>query len=338
MLVGLAAIAGASAWAKAPAPRLLDASGSTVAAYGGWSAWSRFDAATHAYALVLRSPSGAISLALVPERAAPFDVELGPDGSGVAAAYSRCSDMEKLLGCHIYELKLGVAGGGEQMLDAPGTSVHEPAIWDGLLVFLRRNPGGGERRPDDLFEWKIGSSHARSLALPASRGGLSAEAGHWPRGQTGTISGLTLHGRQVAYSTTSSSESFGVASLWLERLGGRPRLIDQVTSGASATCEHAFLSPTLLGGWLYAYLHDCDPSANPQSDRWTRYNLSGNGVQRAKFTFVHTGDETIDSVVLDSGGVVWSGESGLYRLASIGWRTIKRPVPESFCSLAYPLC
>jgi hypothetical protein len=309
-----------------------------VAAYGGWAAWSRFDATTHAYALVLRSPSGAITLAPIAERAAPFDVELGPDGSGVVAVYSRCSDTGALLGCHIYELKLGMAGAGEQMLAAPGSSVHEPAIWDGLLVFLRRDPGGGERRPDNLFQWRIGSSLARSVALPASRGGLSAEAGHWPKGQTGTISGLTLHGQQVAYSTTSSSESFGVTSLWLERLGDSPKLIDQVTSGASATCEHAFLSPTLLGGWLYAYLHYCDPSANPQLDRWTRYSLSGHGVQRAKFTFLHIGDEIIDSVVLDSGGVDWSSESGLYRLSSVAWRTIKRPVPETFCSLEHPLC
>jgi hypothetical protein len=329
---------GASAWAGAPASTPLDASGSMVSAYGGWAAWSRTDVATNAYALVLRSPEGAVSLAPIPERASPFDVELGPDGSGVAAVYSRCSDTDTLQGCHIYELKLGVAGATEQLLAAPGTSVHEPAIWDGLLVFLRRNPGGGKRRPDNLFQWRIGSLQVRSLTLPASHGGISAEAGHWPKGQTGTISGLTLHGQQIAYSTTSGSESFGVTSLWLQRLSGPPKLADQVTSGASATCEHAFLSPTLLGGWLYAYLHDCDPSANPQLDRWTRYSLTGHGVQRAEFTFVHTGDEIIDSVVPDKGGVDWSSESGLFRLASIGWRTIKRPVPESFCSLEHPLC
>ncbi len=309
-----------------------------VATYGGWAAWSRFDADTHAYALVLRSPSGAISLAPVPERAAPFDVELGPEDSGVAAVYSRCSDTVTLKGCHVYELKLGVTGATEQMLAAPGSSVHEPAIWKGLLVFLRRNPGGGGRRPDNLFQWRIGSSSARSVVLPASLGGISAEAGHWPKGQTGTISGLTLHGQQIAYSTTSGSGSFGVTSLWLERLGGPPKLIDQVTAGAGATCEHAFLSPTLLGGWLYAYLHDCDPSANPQLDRWTRYSLSGHGAQRAKFTFVHTGDEVIDSVVPDASGVDWSSESGLYRLASVAWRPIKSPVPETFCTLEHPLC
>jgi hypothetical protein len=309
-----------------------------VSTYGGWAAWSRADLATNAYALVLRSPKGVVSLAPIPERVSPFDVELGPDGAGVAAVYSRCLDTETLRDCHIYKLKLGLPGAIEQMLAAPGASVHEPAIWDGLLVFLRRNLAGGARRPDNLFQWRIGSSLARSVMLPASRGGLSAEAGHWSKGQVGTISGLTLHGQQIAYSTTSGSGSFGVTSLWVERLTGRPKLIDQVISGASATCEHAFLSPSLLGGRLYAYLHDCDPYADPQSDRWTRYSLNGHGVQRAKFTFVHTGDEIIDSVVPDADGVDWSGESGLYRLASIGWRTIKRPTPETFCSPAHPLC
>jgi hypothetical protein len=143
-------VVGATAWAGAR-PKLLDAQGSTVAAYGGWAAWSRYDPATKAYALVLRSPSGSTSLAPIAERAAPFDVELGADGSGMAAVYSRCTDTERLRGCHIYELKLGVAGATEQRLAAPGSSVHEPAIWDGLLVYLRRNPGGGERRPDNLW-------------------------------------------------------------------------------------------------------------------------------------------------------------------------------------------
>jgi hypothetical protein len=309
-----------------------------VAAYGGWAAWSRAGGATGAYALVLRSPAGRISLAPVPERAAPFDVELGPSGAGVAAVYSRCSNTSTLEGCHVYELRLGVAGAGEEMLRAPGSSVHEPAIWDDRLVYLRRNPGGGERRPDNFFEWQIGSSHARSLALPASQGRRSGEAGPWPRGVTGTISGLTLHGRQVAYATSSSSGGFGVASLWLQGLSGSPMLVDQVTSGESATCEHGFLSPVLLGGWLYAYLHDCDPYANPQSDRWTRYSLAGHTAQRAKLSLIHTGDEIIDAVVPDSGGVDWSGESGLRRLPGVAWRTIARPVPESFCSLAHPLC
>jgi hypothetical protein len=328
----------ATAQAGGLAPTMLDRQGSMVAAYGGWSAWSRADAVTKDYALVLRSPTGAISLAPIVERQAPFDVELGPSGSGVAAVYSRCSNTSTLRDCHIYELELGVTGANEEMLAVPGSSVHEPAIWDGMLVYLRRNPGGGQRRPDNLFRWRIGSAQAHSVALPVSRGLSSEEAGPWPKGITGDITGLTLRGQQIAYATISEAGSFGVASMWMQSTVGVPWLIDQVTSGASATCEHAFLSPTFLGGWLYAYLHDCDPYANVAADRWTRYSLTAHTAQRAKFTFVDTGDETIDAVVPDSGGVDWANESGLHRLLSVAWRTIERPLPETFCSLAHPLC
>jgi hypothetical protein len=338
ILAAAAVLAGTTAQADTPAPKVLDRQGQLVAAYGGWSAWSRAAATTNAFALVLRSPAGVISLAPVATNPAPFDVELGPSGSGVAAVYSRCANASTMQGCHIYYLRLGVAGATERMLAAPGSSVHEPAIWNSRLVYVRHNPAGGERQPDSLFEWQIGSSNARSITLPASRGLNSQAGGRWPKGMTGTITGLTLHGRQIAYSTVSGHESFGIANLWLQNPTGAPRLIDQVTSGASATCTHEFISPTLLGGWLYAYLHDCDPYADPASDRWTRYSLTANTVQRAKFTFVRTGDEVIDSVVPDGGGVDWAGEQGLKRLPSIGWRTIRRPVPETFCALAHPIC
>jgi hypothetical protein len=345
--VGLAltifAVAGAvtiaaPAWGGSATPSTLDKRGTMVAAYGGWAAWSRADASTNSYALVVRSPSGAIAPAPVAEREAPFDVELGPGEGGVVAVYSRCGDTKRLGGCRIYELRLGVVGAKESLLAAPGSSVHEPAIWEDRLVYLRRNPGGGERRPDNLFEWNIGAGVARAVKLPASRGRTSGEVGRWPKDVTGTISGLTLDGRDIAYATDSSVEGFGVASLWFQEIGGSPRLIDEATSGESATCEHGFLSPTVAGGWLYAYLHDCDPSANPGLDRWTRYRLAGREAQRAHFGFVAVGDESIDSVVADGGGVDWSNESGLHRLTSVSWRKLARPVPETFCSPSDPLC
>src|SRR5271167_4003048 len=203
-LVLAVALTTASATAATPPSKLLDARGSAVASYDGWSAWSRADATTGDYVLMLRSPAGMISPANVSERPAPFDVELGPAGSAVAAVYSRCSNTAKALGCHIFELKIGIRGATEQILAAPGTSVHQPAIWGEQLVFLRRDPGGGMRRPDNLFAWRIGATQARSLTLPASRGLSSEVAGRWPSGQTGAISGLTLHGQQLAYSTSSS--------------------------------------------------------------------------------------------------------------------------------------
>lgn len=111
-------LTGVAVRAGAQAPIVLDPNGVSVAAYGGWAAWSRLDATTHSYALVLRSPRGAISLAPVTESASPFDVELGPSGSGVAAVYSRCTDSTTLQGCRILALHLGTSGATERVLAA----------------------------------------------------------------------------------------------------------------------------------------------------------------------------------------------------------------------------
>lgn len=322
--------------AVAAGPVLLDDQGSNVASYGGWAAWSRPDPATGEYELITRSPSGVTARAPVGERAAPFDLELGPSDGAVSAVYSRCVDVSALRGCRIYRYTFGQ--GAEVVLHAPGTSVHEPAIWNDELVYLRTDPSGGTRRPDNLFAWHMGASRADAKELPASRGLSPGGPGHWPKGSVGEVSGLTIHGQQIAYATTRASESFAITSLWLAHIGGPPRLVDQVTSGAGATCEAAFLSPELAGGWLYSYLHDCDPSANPALDRWTRYSLGGRSAQRARFTFVDVGDEEISAVTPVGGGVDWSGESGLHELTHIGWSSIPRPVPETLCSLASPVC
>jgi hypothetical protein len=328
------------AWATAPsaragavAPLVLDSNGVSAAAYGGWAAWSRADVTSGRDALVIRSPQGAISLPPIAESATPFDVELGPAGSGVAAVYSRCSNAAATKGCRIEELELGATGATEHTLTPPGGgSVHEPAIWRGRLVFLRHNPSGGHRRPDNLFAWSIGSRKPQQLTLPVSRGNRAAR---WPSGLTGLITGLTLNGRQVAYATSNAVGSFGETTLWFEPLTGHPELIDQETSGAGNVCEPAFISPALSGGWLYAYLHACDPSANPDLDRLTRYR-SGN-VESARFRFIRSGDESISSVVPDGGGVDWDA-GGMQRLITVTWRRIPTPVAQTFCSRADPFC
>jgi len=322
--------------AGAESPVVLDHMGVSVAAYGGWAAWSRPDAATHRYALVLRSPQGGISLPAIAENRAPFDVELGPaGGSQVAAVYSRCTNTTAHTGCHMAELRLGVAGALERALEPPGGgSDHRPAIWNGALVFLRRSPAGGSHRPDDLLLWRIGSRTVRALTLPSSRGAHS-EVGAWPRGLTGSITALSFNGSQVAYVTANSIGTFGVSTLWFEPLGGRPELIDQETGGAGNVCPPEFVSPVLAGPWLYAYLHACDPSADPHLDRLTRYRRGE--VQRAAYTFIHFGDEPISSAVPDGSGVDW-GSDGVQRLSTVSWRRIAAPVAQTFCGRSDPFC
>lgn len=329
-------LVGTTAWASTPAPTLLDKQGSLVAAYGGWAAWSRADPATNAYALELRSPTGSISPAPIAERPAPFDVELGPSGSGVAAVYSRCADAATARGCHIAELELGAAGATERTLTPPGGgSVHEPAIWKNQIVFLRHNPSGGSRRPDNLFAWSIGSRKVRQQTLPVSKGSNGAGGESWPAGLTGLITGLTFNGKQAGYVTSNAVSVFGESTLWFEPLGGRPELIDQETGGAGNVCAPAFISPVLSGRWLYAYLHACDPSANPGLDRLTRYRRGE--VQRARYTFIHSGDEGITSAVPDGAGVDWDAY-GIERLATVTWTRIPAPVAQTFCNRSDPFC
>jgi hypothetical protein len=361
--VALATLAAAVAPAVAHgAPTLLDGAGGcgpaldsvdasdcqapVVSAYGGWSAWSHADTATGQFALTLRAPSGAISAAPVAESGAPLDVELGPAGGGrVAAVFSRCASTVTYAGCHLEELPLG--GGGERTLAPPVSgSLHMPAIWNGRLVFLRRDPAGGSedyyhptaRRPDQIFSWRIGASSAQAVKLPSSLGSRGAG---WPAGLTGVITGLTLEGGQLAYVTStgvqSSSFEFSMFTLWYQLLGQGPRLIDQATAGEGNVCVPRMLSPTIVGNWLYAYLHACDPSANAGLDRWTRYGLHARTAQRARFAFVGSAEEGIFAVVPDGGGVVWN-DGAVHRLGSVSWRTIARPAPASFCSHSDLFC
>jgi len=331
------ALATPTAHALLPTP--LDPSGQAVAAYGGWAAWSRYDPTTTQFALILRSPAGTISTAAVPEREAAFDVELGPDGGGVAAVYSRCSNAVALVGCQIYELPLAESPSSERLLAIPGGgSLHEPAIWQGRIAFLRRNPAGGSedatsptaRLPDLLLVWKRAGSPQR-VALPASKG--SRRAG-WPRGLTGLISGLTLNGNALAYTTASgvkgTGAEFSMFTLWYQRVGQGARLMDQATAGEGNVCLPAVLSPTIVGSKLYAYLHACDPSA-ANLDRWTRYDIRTRNAQRARYAFTSSSDSSITSILPEAGGAIWDSE-GVRRIGHLTWTDIGRPKPESFCT------
>ena len=321
--------------ARAAAVAVLDASGGGVSAYGGWAAWTHFGPGAGEYELMLRAPDGTTSPAPVPVSKGIFEVQLGPGAGGAEAVYERCADPAHRRGCHVFALALGQPGASEHELAIPGGgSDFRPAIWKGRLAFLRLNPSGGTHRPDNLYTWSIGAASVRAVTLPASRGGREPGGGHWPKGLTGEITSLTIGPSQLAYVTSNLVGSFGETTLWYEPIGGRPELIDQQTSGAGNLCPPSFLSPLLAGPWLYAYLHACVGS--PSFDRLTRYRR-GTG-ERAKFTFNHAGDDSIDSAVSDGSGVTWNDEGSVKTLASVAWHRIPLPVAQTFCSRSDPFC
>jgi hypothetical protein len=341
-----AACAGAAiataAWAPAIAPARaasvteLDPGGTGVSAYGGWAAWSHEEQSAGDVVLKLRSPAGAVTTAQIAPAKGAFEVELGPAATGgVVAIYQRCSEPKQNVGCGLYELPLTIAGASERQLAIPGGgSDFRPAVWKNRIAFVRANAGDAGR-PDSIYTWSGGSS-VSAVAMPASRGAKEPEGGgRWPKGLTGEVSSLTLGPSQLAYVTDNVNGTFGETTLWYEPIGGHPELIDQETSGAGNVCAPAFLSPLLAGGWLYAYLHACDPSADPALDRLTRYRRGR--AERARHQFIQHGDDSIDAAVIDGPGVVWSGE-GVRLLSSVSWKRIPLPVAQTFCTRADPFC
>ena len=330
LAAGLAAVG-----ARAATVTTLDANGAGVSAYGGWTAWTHFGPGANEFELMLRTPDGTISPAPVPVSKGVFEVRLGPAARGVEAVYERCTDPAHKRGCHVFALTLGKPGASERDLTIPGGgSDFRPAVANNRLAFLRLNPAGGSHRPDNLYTWSIGAASVRAVTLPASKGQRDSNGGRWPRGLTGEITSLTIGPSQIAYVTSNLFGTFGETTLWYEPIGGRPELIDQQTSGAGNVCRPSFLSPVVAGPWLYAYLHAC--VGPPSLDRLTRYKRRAG--ERAKFTFVGSGDDGVGSVVPDGAGVDWDDEGSVKHLARVSWRRIPLPVAQTFCSRSDPFC
>jgi hypothetical protein len=89
----------------------------SVASYGGWAAWSRYDAPRRAYQLVVRNMKGSVAAMAVPESPQPFEVSLGPLASGaVGAVYTRCANAVEHVGCRLEQLAIESTGAREQRL------------------------------------------------------------------------------------------------------------------------------------------------------------------------------------------------------------------------------
>ncbi|HEX6695736.1 MAG TPA: hypothetical protein VF080_03050 [Solirubrobacteraceae bacterium] len=110
-----------------------------VAAYGGWEAWSRYDAASHRYTLVVAVPGQPAAPVGISTSSRPFDVSLGPDRDhNVAAVYQRCTSS----GCDIR--RYNTASGHDVKLttvSSPSYDEATPAIWGANVVFTRRVHG-----------------------------------------------------------------------------------------------------------------------------------------------------------------------------------------------------
>src|SRR3954453_17489608 len=168
LLLVAAAIAAVPASASADEAVAETARQTPLAAYGGWSAWSRTDAGGR-YVLQLRSPGGDVRDAPLPSSSAPWDVSLGPDAGGaVTAVYRRC----RARGCDVD--RLDVASGRTEPLRAvssPSFDEATPGIWRSTVVFTRRIRGCDVPYVKDLRSNQPSRRllHTRCLQTPAGQ-------------------------------------------------------------------------------------------------------------------------------------------------------------------------
>lgn len=205
-VVATGAIPAASAVEPAPESlpeAVIDRPGAStsVSAYGGYSAWSRYDSARRRYRLVIRDPGGSIRLAPVPSRSVAFDVDLGPGSGGrPTAIYSRCrrerqrardSSLEPTwdgaVGCRLFLLTL--SGGGERRLTALGDrSAYLPSVWRNRIAFAAHPRRRGA--VSDLFIFDRARGRQRRIS-----GGPRSFASYSYSGPRA----LDLRGTELAY-------------------------------------------------------------------------------------------------------------------------------------------
>jgi hypothetical protein len=318
----------------------------SVASYGGWAAWSRYDSAHRAYQLMMRNANGDVTAMGVVESLQPFEVSLGPLATGgVGAVYPRCADAVRHEGCSLELLAIELPGAHEEHLPVPGGgSIFRPAMWKGTFAFLRAVPRGGEGHPVELFEWTSGSKHLKALALPRNR--LSAaelEEQSELRatdGYIGEITALALSGTQVAYTRVVAWGEWDRSDLWVQRPGQQPQLIDRIgTGGGAAFGTRTYLTPTIAGSWLYAYRQYHEEGLGNGPPAWVRYSLTTHTAQQARVNFGNQegfgeNEGPLDAVVPLGVGVIWTlqnsrdpSEQGarVLSLTSVKWKAIKRP-------------
>ena len=247
-----------------------------VSAFGSGVLFSKRDPSTGRFKLWYTDTGRPPAPLGVPDRAVPFDADLGPGPSGSLAVYSRCEREPRWdpveddappnyslgRGCDLFELDL--ATGVERRLPASSKSADEtqPAVWKDGLVFARRYASG-----KNLMYSRRGGSGSRRM--PVGRA-------------DGRPNGVDLYGRRLAFGWEYPGPFDGAASdLWLDDVvTGKARRVDRIRGGGLTTIS--LTAPAFEAGKLYyARLCQGDESGCPHRSGLIRYRYSTGESARA---------------------------------------------------------
>ena len=218
-----------------------------VSAYGSGVLFSKRDPATGRFKLWYTETGRPPAPLDVPDRAVPFDADLGPGAHGhFLAVYSRCEREPRWdpvdedappnyslgRGCDLFELDLTT--GVERRLPASSTTADEtqPAVWKDGLAFARRYSSG-----KTVMYSRRGERGSRRMpggpGATGGRTGSTSTAAGWR--SAGSTRAATTGRPPICGSTTSSPAARGV--------------IDRFRGGGLTTIS--LTAPAFEGGKLY---------------------------------------------------------------------------------------
>jgi hypothetical protein len=229
----------------APRRLAITATPTPISAYGGYVAFSRYDARNHRWTLMV-GHGGVVRPLVSDGRRAAFDVDLGPGPTGrVTAVYSRCH-----AGCRLFALTL--PRGRPHRIDRRGRGAYtSPAIWHHRLAFAF-NPRGSD---DTRLVVENTTTHAMRQLAVGPRGSCHPCA---------TVESIDIDAAGVAFvwgPVTDPPTGIGPDDdLFYDSLRSRGHML--ISPGfTSGTCGGIFpASPSLEGRtvfWLEAE-YDCD--------------------------------------------------------------------------------
>jgi hypothetical protein len=236
-----------------------------IAAFGGRLAWSALDRTTGRFTLLTRF-GGAIAPVPVPQRAVPFDVDLGPGPDGrTVAVYSRCAQEPPLgsgfaptlynrgRGCDLFLFDF--ATGAERRLanaSAPNASEFFPTIWRGTLAFGRTY----DSKPDLPYIYtRPVEGTARSTRQPGgarnacARNRSTGRTSCSPATQSRPMS-LELWGRRLAFAWTFAGFNEGLnTEIRLDTIGGGHTVLAHQNGGGLTQVQLGW--PAFENGRVY---------------------------------------------------------------------------------------
>lgn len=264
--------------------------------------WSRYDAATRTYHLVVRR-AGVISLPQIAPNAVDFDADMGSDSAGrPAVVYSRCASYKHDRGprdkCDLYRLSL--ATGKERRIAAASTraaSEYEPTLWRGELAWITERKGSF---PTIYHRLLTAPRSRRSKRLP----GIPARAcdhGHskqCSRVTAGLVENIELAGSRlaetIAYDVVGGSSSTEVRLVSLRSRKLRHIAFSNIGENNQMYVGLSFSSRKL------AWFKGCFENPGCAGSGAYRFSLRNGRYQRARDRHMYAGWASTDKAIYKS--------------------------------------